>query len=104
MNALIPTTTAIGLALWAALPVGSAMAADAENGAALAEQWCNACHSINSPEVRQADAGPRFEELAKQDQAFILAALNRPHDFMPEFPKLTDADKADLAAYIQSLR
>ena len=90
---------AAGIAL--ALP-GVARAADAEAGLELAEQWCNACHSIGD-EQRQEDAGPLFTELAEEDEAFILAALNRPHDFMPDFPTLEEEDKADLAAYILSL-
>jgi len=90
-------------ALVLAFPVAAA-AADAEAGLALAGRWCNACHSIGNEEPRQEDAGPLFTELAKKDAAYLNSAINRPHDFMPEFPSLSDADKADLVAYIQSLR
>ena len=79
------------------------LASDAENGLALAEQWCNSCHSIGTEEPRQEDAGPLFTELAKEDADYLQTAINRPHDFMPDFPSLTEDDKADLVAYIQSL-
>ena len=78
-------------------------AADADKGLALAAQWCNACHSIGVDEPRQEDAGPQFSELAKNDADYLRAAIGRPHDFMPDFPNLTDADKEDLIAYIRSL-
>ena len=84
-------------------PVAGAVA-DAGRGLALAERWCNACHSIGNEEPRQEDAGPLFVDLAKEDAAYLEGAINRPHDFMPEFPSLSDADKASLVAYIQSLR
>ena len=78
-------------------------AADAEAGLALAEKWCNSCHSIGTDAPRQEDAGPLFTELAKKDANYLLTAINRPHDFMPNFPSLSGADKNDLIAYIQSL-
>lgn len=81
----------------------SALAANAAKGAEFAEKWCNACHSIGNDEVRQEDAGPPFEELSDKDVGYLQAAINRPHDFMPEFPKLSSADKSDIIAYIQSL-
>ena len=81
----------------------AAHAADAGAGLALAEQWCNACHSIGAEEPRQEDAGPLWSDLAKKDDAYLQGALNRPHDFMPDFPSLSEVDKLDLVAYIQSL-
>ena len=81
----------------------AALAQDAANGLALAELWCNSCHSIGNEEPRMLDAGPQFVELAKQDAAYLGQAIDRPHDFMPEFPALSDADKADLIAHILSL-
>jgi mono/diheme cytochrome c family protein len=88
------------LTLFAAQP---SQAADAENGLALAQQWCNACHSIGNEEPRQEDAGPIWSDIADRHGDMLLAALDAPHDFMPKFPSLTDTDKADIVAYIQSL-
>ena len=95
------TLAAAGIVL--AWPVAAA-AADAGKGLSQAERWCNSCHSIGNEEPRQEDAGPLFTELAKKDAAYLKTAINRPHDFMPKFPKLSDADKQDLIAYIQSLK
>ena len=53
---------------------------------------------------RQADAGPRWEELAKLPMERLEAGFAKPHDFMPDFPKLSDDDVADLLAYIQSIK
>jgi len=91
---------AAAIALLAAPP---SLAADAGNGHALAQQWCNACHSIGDEEPRQEDAGPIWTDIADRHADTLLAALETPHDFMPNFPTLSDADKADLVAYIQSL-
>ena len=98
-------------ALLAALIVGvgpivaapAVVAADADRGRDLAGRWCNACHSIGVDEPRQEDAGPQFAELANRDAAYLLAAIDRPHDFMPDFPRLSAADKADLVAYIRTV-
>ncbi len=81
----------------------SVYAADAAHGLELAEQWCTACNFIGEGEARMEDAGPMWPEIAEHEQEALLAALDTPHDFMPEFPTLTDADKADLVAYIKSL-
>ena len=78
-------------------------AQNAENGLTLAQKWCNSCHSIGDAEPRMEDAGPLWEELAEKDTEYLVAAINRPHDFMPEFPALSDQDKEDIIAYILSL-
>lgn len=92
-----------GLGAAAVLAAMPAIAADQERGMQLAEQWCNSCHSIGVEEPRQADAGPQFAELAKKDMPYLEEAINRPHDFMPDFPQLSEEDKQDLIAYIQSV-
>ena len=80
-----------------------AMAADVEHGRALAEKWCGACHSVGD-NPRQSDVGPLFTNLAKKDQAEIEQGMLKPHDFMPDFPMLTEEDRADIVAYIVALR
>ena len=74
------------------------------NGEKLAGQWCNSCHTVSTGESRRMfDAGPPFVELAKKSEDYLKTAVNRPHDFMPKFPKLSASDKSDLIAYIRSL-
>jgi mono/diheme cytochrome c family protein len=86
----------------AALPF-AASAQDAANGADLAEKWCNSCHHTGENDERMFDAGPQFATLADKDTEYLLNAIVRPHDFMPEFPRLSYADMQDLAAFIQSV-
>jgi mono/diheme cytochrome c family protein len=78
-------------------------AQNVENGAELAEQWCNSCHYTGTNEPRMFDAGPQFTTLAGKDTEYLLNAIVRPHDFMPEFPRLGYSDMLDLAAFIQSV-
>lgn len=96
------STLAILVVLLAA--PAAVFAADIGHGLEIANKWCNACHSIGTDEPRQEDAGPLWTDLAKKDADYLLTAINRPHDFMPDFPQLSEADKSDLIAYIQSLR
>lgn len=93
-------TLAPAIVLVTALP---GRAENVEAGLALAEQWCNACHSIGTDEPRQEDAGPIWSEIAEKHSEDLRAALEVPHDFMPSFPSLSDEDKANLVAYIKSL-
>ena len=97
---------AVAVVMLAGLACASAHAAgDKAKGATLAEQWCNACHSVRKDDPpRMFDAGPMFTELAKKSDAYLRVAIDKPHDFMPKFPKLSSADKADLVAYIISLK
>lgn len=82
---------------------GPALAQSVENGAELAEKWCNACHYTGENEPRMFDAGPQFVTLAGKETEYLLNEIVRPHDFMPEFPRLGYSDMLDLVAFIQSL-
>ncbi len=80
-------------------------AGKAAKGAKLAQQWCNACHTVGPSETaRKFDAGPLFAELAKKSPKYLETAINKPHDFMPKFPKLSRKDKQDLIAYIRTVK
>ncbi len=81
----------------------AAPAQDVEAGLELAEKWCNSCHSIGTDAPRQEDAGPIWVEIATKPPDELRAALDTPHDFMPDFPGLDDADKDNLVSYIRSL-
>ncbi len=94
---------ATGVLLTATVLNGPVIAADADRGFELAARWCNGCHSIGDDPQRQEDAGTPFAELAKNDEIYLQSAINHPHEFMPDFPQLTDTDKGDLIAYIRSL-
>ena len=94
-----------GAAAIVLISVSAQAAGDATNGGKLANQWCNACHSVGpSSTARQSDAGPQFAELASKSPQYLETAINKPHDFMPKFPKLSDQDKQDLIAYIRKVK
>jgi mono/diheme cytochrome c family protein len=99
LASLRPLAAAVVLAACAA----PAMAQSVENGAALAERWCNSCHYTGVNEPRMHDAGPQFVTLAGKETEYLLNAIVRPHDFMPEFPRLGYSDLLDLVAFIQSV-
>jgi len=92
---------AVGVGLGGTV-LAPAHAGDPVAGRALAERWCNACHALTEPEPRHADAGPPFADMAAREPADLHTAIRRPHDFMPEFPRLGEADIADLVAYIRT--
>ncbi len=96
----------IGLGLSCALISSPARAAgDAAKGAVLAKEWCNSCHTVETADqARKFDAGPQFADLATKSEAYLKVAIDKPHDFMPKFPKLSSSDKADLIAYIRSVK
>ena len=92
----------LGAMLWPQ----AGIAADASNGARLAERWCEACHVIAAVQTgASTDAAPPFATVATRpgfDANAIAAFLLDPHARMPNM-SLTRAEAADLAAYIASL-
>lgn len=82
-----------------------AFAADAGQGEKLARRWCAACHIIADDQQHGADNVPTFAAIAKIpgfDAAKIATFLRDPHPKMPDM-QLSNAEAADLAAYIVSL-
>lgn len=106
--AWLPVALCAGLIAWgmsaAPAEANAVMQADAERGGELAEQWCNACHSVGGEPPRMFDAGPLFSELAKEEADYLSNAIVAPHDFMPEFPSLDESDIDDLVAYIRTVQ
>lgn len=95
------------VAALATLPAG-AQAADYANGKALGQRLCVNCHVVVPGE---ADAGvtagvPSFKEIARkpnQTARNIQDRMLNPHPPMPQV-QLTNQERADLAAYILSLK
>jgi len=84
----------------------AAIAADADNGARLAQRWCAACHVV-APGQQQASADvPAFATIANRpdfNEAKLAFFLLDPHPKMPNMG-LTRNEAADLAAYIAKQR
>lgn len=83
----------------------TALAADADNGARLAQRWCASCHVVASNQ-REANAdAPPFEIIARRfgfDSKKLVVFLLEPHPKMPSMA-LTRREAEDIAAYIGML-
>ena len=100
-----PTTLAallcIGLGATA-----QALPADPDHGAFLARHWCAACHIVADDQPRGSDNVPTFSAIANRpgfEPAALARFLRDPHPKMPDM-QISNAESADLAAYIASLR
>ena len=80
---------------------------DPREGLASAQQNCSECHATQRGQVRSPNSqAPTFSELATAPGMTIAAltvALTTPHAGMPMF-RLTTEQRADIIAYILSLR
>lgn len=82
----------------------SAAAADIQNGAALARQWCVGCHALEN-QSNVSDLTPSFQSVARRraGQAnYLKMYLIRPHAPMPPL-NLSNREIDDLVAYILSV-
>lgn len=91
-------------------PGGMPQPASAERGEAVAQEWCATCHARDESEraARPAEAGdgPSFTEIAGRegrDEQFLWDFLEEDHFPMPTY-RLFPRERADIAAYIVSLR
>jgi cytochrome c1 len=50
------------------------------------------------------EIAPRFEELTRKSEEQLRARLMMRHVMMPQFPKLTLQNVADISAYMKSLK
>jgi len=80
---------------------------DPQSGHALADKLCTNCHLVGSAQQEHAVADvPSFREIANQPgqtTGGIIAHIVLPKHPMPQIP-LTQNERADLAAYVMSLR
>ena len=89
----------------AAVSVGPALAADAENGKRLAQRWCASCHVVAPDQTAGNADAPPFATIAKtagfsaEKLAFFLL---EPHPKMPTMA-LTRNEANDIAAYVGTL-
>lgn len=88
--------------------IGSASAADAKAGQALAEKWCASCHVVGrGGQGTASDAAPTFAAVANRpgtSEEGLRAFLAEPHRSAMKGIVLPRLEIADLAAYIMSLR
>lgn len=84
----------------------SALAADADNGKALADRWCSSCHVVDHGQKLATDQAPPFASIARMpafDASKLAFLLLKPHPNMPTL-SLSRAEIADIAEYIATLK
>jgi len=94
------------LVLLSVIVADQAAAADAANGAAIAQRWCTSCHVIGEQTAGGVPQGPpSFRSIAAKDtdDGQLRVFLSHPHGAMPDLA-LTRVEIEDLIAYISSLR
>jgi mono/diheme cytochrome c family protein len=104
---LLSLATLLAGAGAAALPPARAQDGDVQQGHALAQQQCAACHAIGRGSAASPNAkAPAFRTIAAVPGMTALAlgvALRTPHREMPNII-LEDRQRDDVVAYILSLR
>jgi nitric oxide reductase subunit C len=80
-----------------------------EEGKALYDKKCKACHSIGTERGKMADQGGPLDGVgSKRDAEWLKKYLTDPKSVMPEAKmpkmKMTDQELADYIAYMLSLK
>jgi mono/diheme cytochrome c family protein len=89
-----------------ALGSTASLAADAENGKALANRWCSSCHLVDRDQKRATDQAPPFASIAKMpdfDANKLAFLLLKPHPNMPIL-SLGRTEIANIADYIATFK
>jgi mono/diheme cytochrome c family protein len=85
----------------------AAVAADANQGKAIAERWCSGCHLVTAGQTTATtDKAPPFASLAKTPDfgaGKLALLLLAPHPNMPQL-SLSRSEIADLAEFIRTLK
>jgi mono/diheme cytochrome c family protein len=80
---------------------------DANQGAALAKEWCSSCHVVGTEAAgRGTDATPTFVRIAKDPKKgpdFVRGMLANPHPPMPPL-EIGAAAIEDIVAYFRYLQ
>lgn len=84
-----------------------ALAQDLQHGEVLARRWCASCHMVDAGAATgRSDSAPSFPAIAARPATTaqsLKARMTVQHGQMPDL-SLTNAEEADLSAYILSLR
>ena len=80
---------------------------DANQGAALAREWCASCHVVGTGQAGTGtDAAPSFSRIAKDPKKgpdFVRGMLANPHPPMPPL-EISQAAIGDIVAYFRYLQ
>jgi mono/diheme cytochrome c family protein len=89
-----------------ALSSTPSLAADADQGKAIAKRWCATCHLVERDQANVTDKAPTFVSVARMpdfNQNKLAFLLLLPHPNMPSL-SLSRSEVADLADYIATLK
>ena len=95
-----------GVCMAIALASTPSLAADVDQGKAIAIRWCATCHLVDRDQANATDKAPPFASIARMPDfnenklAFLLLL---PHPNMPTL-SLSRSETADLADYIATLK
>ena len=79
-----------------------ALAANPDNGAALAKRWCTGCHVVSDDQVKGTDVAPSFKSIVKRpdfNTDKLAAFLLEPHPKMPNMA-LSPEEANDIGSFI----
>lgn len=80
---------------------------DANQGAALAKEWCSSCHVVGTGQAGTGtDAAPSFARIAKDPKKgpdFVRGMLANPHPPMPPL-EISQAAIEDIVTYFRVLQ
>lgn len=80
---------------------------DANQGAALAKEWCSSCHVVGAGQAGTGtDAAPSFVRIAKDPKKgpdFVRGMLANPHPPMPPL-EISQAAIEDIVTYFRVLQ
>jgi len=96
----------VGCSVFSAVFGPLALAADADNGKALADRWCSSCHVVDNRQKLATDQAPPFASIGRMpafDASKLAFLLLKPHPNMPTL-SLSRAEIADIAGYIAALK
>ena len=102
----LSTIIAVASVAAAAAHLGVAQAqGDPGRGLAVATRWCNSCHMISPTDSwDDGEFAPRFSTLTRQTVQTLKQLLAPGHADMDALSKLTEAEIADIVAYLHRLK
>ena len=106
MSAAVRKRLLLGVFMSIGLASTASLAADADQGKAIAMRWCATCHLVERDQADATDKAPSFASIGRMPDfnanklAFLLLI---PHPNMPSL-SLSRSEVADLADYMMTLK
>jgi mono/diheme cytochrome c family protein len=98
--------TELAVCMVTALASTPSLAADTDQGKAIAKRWCATCHLVDRDQTNATDKAPTFASIARMpdfNENKLAFLLPLPHPNMPSL-SLSRSEVAYLADYIATLK